>query len=72
VLMTVGAAPAVALADAAIASGVARERVHHFSTSEEAAEAAASLVKAGDLVLIKGSRGVRTDRIVDRLKAERG
>jgi UDP-N-acetylmuramyl pentapeptide synthase len=29
-------------------------------------------VKAGDLVLIKGSRGVRTDRIVDRLKAERG
>jgi UDP-N-acetylmuramoyl-tripeptide--D-alanyl-D-alanine ligase len=72
VVLRVGAAPAAALADAAIASGVARERVQHFSTSEEAAEAAASLVKAGDLVLIKGSRGVRTDRIVDRLKAERG
>jgi len=72
VLVTVGAGPAAALAEAAIASGIARERVRHFSTSEEAADAAASLVKAGDLVLVKGSRGVRTDRIVDRLKAERG
>ena len=30
------------------------------------------LVQPGDLVLVKGSRGVRTDRVVDRLKAERG
>jgi len=29
-------------------------------------------VKAGDLVLVKGSRGVKTDRVVERLKAERG
>ena len=31
---------------------------------------AATLVQRGDLVLVKGSRGVRTDRVVDRLKAE--
>ena len=31
-----------------------------------------ALVQPGDLVLVKGSRGVRTDRVVDRLKAERG
>jgi UDP-N-acetylmuramyl pentapeptide synthase len=30
------------------------------------------MTTAGDLVLVKGSRGVRTDAVVDRLKAERG
>jgi UDP-N-acetylmuramyl pentapeptide synthase len=50
---------------------MARERVRHFATSDEAAAAAASLVEAGDLVLVKGSRGIRADRVVDRLKAER-
>ncbi len=71
-LLTVGGAPAAALAEAAVTSGVSRDRVRHFATSDEAADAAVSLVKAGDLVLVKGSRGVRTDRVVDRLKAERG
>jgi len=46
--------------------------VRYFTTSDEAAGVAAALVKTGDLVLVKGSRGVKTDRVVDRLKAERG
>ncbi len=71
-LLTVGGEPAAKLAEAAVAAGVALDRVKHFATSEEAADAAMSLVKPGDLVLVKGSRGVRTDRVVDRLKAERG
>ena len=36
---------------------------------EEAASAIGDLVRAGDLVLVKGSRGVRTDLVVDRVKA---
>jgi UDP-N-acetylmuramoyl-tripeptide--D-alanyl-D-alanine ligase len=71
VLLTVGGVPAAAMAAAAIAAGLPSERVRHFPTSEETAEAAAALIQPGDLVLVKGSRGVRTDRVVDRLKAER-
>jgi len=71
-LLAVGGAPAAALADAAVAAGLPRQAVRHFATSAEAAEAAVAMTTAGDLVLVKGSRGVRTDVVVDRLKAERG
>ena len=72
VLLAVGGAPARALADAAIAAGMPAASVRYFATSEEAGDAAAALARRGDLVLVKGSRGVNTDRVVDRLKAERG
>jgi UDP-N-acetylmuramoyl-tripeptide--D-alanyl-D-alanine ligase len=68
--LTVGGAPASALAAAAEVAGMPSGRVRHVATSEEAAEVAAGLVRPGDLVLVKGSRGVRTDRVVERLKAE--
>ena len=71
VLLAVGGAPARALADGAIAAGMPAANVRYFETSDEAAAAAVALVKTGDLVLVKGSRGVKTDRVVDRLKAER-
>jgi UDP-N-acetylmuramyl pentapeptide synthase len=41
--------------------------VTHLATSEEAAEIVARELGAGDLVLVKGSRGIRTDRVVARL-----
>ena len=50
---------------------IARANVHHFATSDEAAAAIGDLIRPGDLVLVKGSRGVRTDRVVDSLKAHR-
>ncbi len=71
VLVTVGGPPAAALADAAVAAGLARDRVRHMATSDEAAELVAMLITADDLVLVKGSRGVGTDRVVARLKAGR-
>jgi UDP-N-acetylmuramoyl-tripeptide--D-alanyl-D-alanine ligase len=70
VLLTVGGTPAAAMAKAAVTAGLAREYVRHFPESEEAAAAAAGIVRPGDLVLVKGSRGIRTDRIVERLKAD--
>jgi UDP-N-acetylmuramyl pentapeptide synthase len=44
--------------------------VHYVPDSASAAELAATLIKSGDLVLVKGSRGIRMDVVVDRLKAE--
>ena len=70
-LLTVGGAPAAALSEAAVESGMPRDRARHFATSELAADAIAGEVRSGDVVLVKGSRGVKTDRVVDRLKAER-
>ena len=56
----------------AVAGGMPPGSVRYFATSDEAADAAVALVQSGDLVLVKGSRGVRTDRVVERLKTERG
>ncbi len=71
-LLTIGGAPAAAMARAAVDAGMPAGAVQHFATSDEAAARAAEIVRAGDLVLVKGSRGVRTDAIVDRLKVEQG
>jgi len=70
VLLTFGGAPATALADAAVAAGMPHDRVRHVATSAEAAALATELIRSGDLVLVKGSRGVRGDVVVERLKAE--
>ncbi len=68
-LVTVGGEPAGAMAAAAVQAGLAPDRVEHFETSDEAASRVAALVERGDLVLVKGSRGIRTDKVVERLKA---
>jgi len=69
-LIAVGGEAARALAGGAIEGGITRANVRYVTTSDEAADVASTLVRPGDLVLVKGSRGVRTDQVVDRLKAE--
>jgi len=68
-LVTVGGDAAAALGHAAVAAGMDAAAVRHVATSAEAAAVAASLVEPGDVVLVKGSRGVRTELVVDRLVA---
>ena len=69
-LVAVGGEPARRLAEAAIAAGMPAAAVSYFEKSEQAAPAVVSAVKAGDLVLVKGSRGTRTDVVADRLAGE--
>jgi UDP-N-acetylmuramoyl-tripeptide--D-alanyl-D-alanine ligase len=69
-LVTVGGAPAVAMASAARAAGMPADAVAHVGTADEASEVAAARARAGDVVLVKGSRGIGVDRVVTRLKAE--
>lgn len=59
---------AKAAREAAIASGHMEEsNALSFATSAEAAEVLKKIVGKGDAVLVKGSQGVRTERIVEAL-----
>lgn len=59
------------MADGAISSGFKRGQVFSFKDAENAAEDINSLIKEGDLILVKGSRGVMTEIIVNELKQKR-
>jgi UDP-N-acetylmuramoyl-tripeptide--D-alanyl-D-alanine ligase len=63
---------AVELVEAARESGMEHGAARFFESSEEAAEALAEFIRPGDLVLVKGSRGVHTELIVERLKERYG
>ncbi len=67
-LVVVGGPSADGVATGAIAAGLDLAHLHRFADSSAAAEAVARLVQPGDLVLVKGSRGTRTDLVADRLK----
>ena len=69
-LIAVGGPAAAALAAAAVDAGMPAASVSHVASSGEAAALALERVRPGDLVLVKGSRGIGTDAVVERL--ERG
>ena len=68
-LVTVGGAAARAMGAAAVSAGMPAASVAHAATSAEAADLVVPGLRAGDVVLVKGSRGVRTDIVADRVRA---
>jgi UDP-N-acetylmuramoyl-tripeptide--D-alanyl-D-alanine ligase len=48
-------------------AGLSREALVHFDDAAAAAEAVGEIVRPGDAVLVKGSRGIRLEKVVDAL-----
>lgn len=56
------------MANAALASGMPKERVFSFDSPDEAAIGLWTILAKGDLILIKGSRGIKMEKVVAILK----
>jgi UDP-N-acetylmuramoyl-tripeptide--D-alanyl-D-alanine ligase len=67
-LATVGKDAAFIL-EGARSAGLPDDRLLHFKNSADAAESILPMVRGGDLLICKGSRGVRMDIIIQRLEA---
>ena len=65
-----GGAAAQALADEAKAAGLPSSQITVVADKTAAVDEVLKRVRPGDLVLVKGSRGIGLDLVVDRLKAE--
>jgi UDP-N-acetylmuramoyl-tripeptide--D-alanyl-D-alanine ligase len=60
------------IGEAALAQGMAPERVHFAADHQAMVALLREKLAAGDIVLIKGSRAVEMDRIVDALRKKEG
>jgi UDP-N-acetylmuramoyl-tripeptide--D-alanyl-D-alanine ligase len=67
VLVTVGTR-AKFIAEAARASGFSKKDIFAFGTADEAARMMPSLVRKGDVILVKGAHAVHMEKIVEELK----
>lgn len=65
-LITIGKS-AQLIGETVLASGMPKNRVMHFDSAMAAADPVAQLLAAGDLVLLKGSRSMRLESIVNRI-----
>lgn len=59
---------ASAMVEGALEAGMSRDATRFFESSEDAASALIDEIGEGDLALVKGSRGVRTDKVVSELR----
>ena len=55
------------IAAGAIEAGMDKNAVKSFGNEDGDFEKMAKLLRAGDVVLLKGSRGMRMERLVERL-----
>jgi UDP-N-acetylmuramoyl-tripeptide--D-alanyl-D-alanine ligase len=57
-------------AEAALANGLSEKYVLQYEEANKAGKELQNMIKPGDVLLIKGSQGIRAERIVEELMAE--
>ncbi|MBI4992152.1 MAG: UDP-N-acetylmuramoyl-tripeptide--D-alanyl-D-alanine ligase [Candidatus Harrisonbacteria bacterium] len=67
ILVTVGSR-AKFIGESAKAEGMNLKNIYSFDTAEEAAPEVQKLIRKGDLILVKGSHGIRLDKIVEEIQ----
>ncbi len=60
------------IAEGAAEAGLDPARIHHVADDEDALEVLRPRLREGDTVLVKASRGIGLDRVVDALRLELG
>ena len=65
-VITAGALSAQ-LAEEAVKAGYSQERIHSSKDSEGAAQLLKKIAQAGDRVLVKGSRGMRMEKVFEAM-----
>ncbi|MFH1142730.1 MAG: Mur ligase family protein [Candidatus Uhrbacteria bacterium] len=68
-LVTVGER-SIYIAEEAKQAGMSQDKIQSFGTAEEAGRFLDPDVRTGDIILVKGSQGIRTEKIVKELMAE--
>jgi UDP-N-acetylmuramoyl-tripeptide--D-alanyl-D-alanine ligase len=63
---------AAGIAEGAIAAGMEPARIARVRDAEAALDAVPPRLRDGDVVLVKASRGIGLDRVVDGLRRELG
>ncbi|HXT23612.1 MAG TPA: UDP-N-acetylmuramoyl-tripeptide--D-alanyl-D-alanine ligase [Candidatus Eisenbacteria bacterium] len=66
------AGDAAQLIEGAVGAGIPSEHAKFFVSSQEAASFLERFLRAGDLLLVKGSRGVKMERVVEALLTKHG
>jgi UDP-N-acetylmuramoyl-tripeptide--D-alanyl-D-alanine ligase len=60
------------IADGATGAGMERKRITVAADAEEAAKATGKIIRPGEVVLLKGSRGVRLETVLKKFKRKNG
>ncbi len=67
ILLAVGPDTSAALVEGALEAGLPADRIHRADLSSDALPILEHLLKPGDTILVKGSRGIALDRVVSIL-----
>ncbi len=69
ILITVGIR-ARYIAEGALNGGMSEKKIYQYEDSREAGKFLETILKAGDLILVKGSQGVRMEKAVEEIMAD--